>query len=54
MYARIIKVTFMNDFSKEAASSLLVELGKTKGFPSGMLFRLSVDMSTTQRYSMTI
>ena len=29
MYARFVKLTFMNDFSKEAASSLLVELGKT-------------------------
>ena len=54
MYARIIKVTFMNDFSKEAASSLLVELGKTKGFAAGMLFRLSVDISATKRYSMTL
>ena len=54
MYARIIKLTFMNDFSKQAASSLLVELGKTKGFAAGMLFRLSVDISTTRRYSMTI
>ena len=54
MYARIVKLTFMNDFSKEAASSLLVELGKTKGFAAGMLFRLSVDISDTQRYSMTI
>ena len=44
----------MNDFSKEAASSLLVELGKTKGFAAGMLLRLSVDISVTQRYSMTI
>ena len=44
----------MNDFSKQAASSLLVELGKTKGFPAGLLFRLSVDISATQRYSMTI
>ncbi len=44
----------MNDFSKEAASSLLVELGKTKGFAAGMLFRLSADISDTQRYSMTI
>ena len=54
MYARIVKLTFMNDFSKQAASSLLVELGKTKGFAAGMLFRLSVDISATQRYSMTI
>ena len=54
MYARIVKLTFMNDFSKEAASSLLVELGKKKGFAVGMLFRLSVDISDTQRYSMTI
>ncbi len=44
----------MNDFSKQAASSLLVELGKTKGFAAGLLFRLSVDISATQRYSMTI
>ena len=44
----------MNEFSKKAASSLLVELGKTKGFAAGMLFRLSVDISVTQRYSMTI
>ena len=44
----------MNDFSKDAASSLLVELGKTKGFAAGMIFRLSVDVSDTQRYSMTI
>lgn len=54
MYVRFVKLTFMNDFSKEAASSLLVELGKTKGFASGMLFRMSVDISSTQRYSMTI
>ena len=54
MYVRIVKLTFMNDFSKEAASSLLVELGKTKGFAAGMLFRMSADISTTQRYSMTI
>ena len=54
MYTRIVKLTFMNDFSKEAASSLLVELGKTKGFAAGMLFRLSVSISATQRYSMTI
>ena len=54
MYVRIVKLTFMNDFSKEAASSLLVELGKTKGFAVGMLFRLSVDISDNQRYSMTI
>ena len=54
MYVRIVKLTFMNDFSKEAASSLLVELGKTKGFAAGMLFRMSVDISATQRYSMTI
>ena len=54
MYAWFVKLTFMNDFSKEAASSLLVELGKTKGFAAGMLFRLSVDISATQRYSMTI
>ena len=54
MYVRIVKLTFMNDFSKEAASSFLVELGKTKGFAVGMLFRLSVDISDTQRYSMTI
>ena len=44
----------MNDFSKEAASSLLVKLGKTKGFAAGVLFRMSVDISATQRYSMTI
>ena len=54
MYVRIVKLTFMNDFSKEAASNLLVELGKTKGFAAGMLFRLSVELSNTQRYSMTV
>ena len=32
----------------------MVELGKTKGFAAGLLFRLSVDISATQRYSMTI
>ncbi len=42
MYVRIVKLTFMNDFSKEAASNLLVELGKTKGFAAGMLFRLNL------------
>ena len=54
MYARIVKLTFMNDFSKDAASSLLTELGKTKGFAEGMLLRLSIDISDTQRYSLTI
>ena len=54
MYVRNVKLTFINDLSKEAASRLFVELGKTKGFAVGMLFRLSVDISDTQRYSMTI
>ena len=54
MYVRIVKLSFMNDFSKEAASNLLVQIGKTKGFAEGMLLRMSVDISDTQRYSMTI
>ena len=44
----------MNDFSKEAASNLLVQIGKTKGFAEGMLLRMSVDVSDTQIYSMTV
>ena len=44
----------MNDFSKEAASNLLSQIGKTKGFAEGMLLRMSVDVSDTQRYSMTV
>ena len=44
----------MNDFSKEAASNFLAELGKTKGFAEGMLLRMSVDISDTQRYSVTV
>ena len=54
MYVRIIKLSFMNDFSKEAASNFLGELGKTKGFAEGMLLRMSVDISDTQRYSVTV
>ncbi len=54
MYVRIVKLSFMNDFSKEAASNLLVQIGKTKGFAEGMLLRMSVDISDTQRYSMTV
>ena len=54
MYVRIVKLSFMNDFSKEAASSLLVQIGKTQGFAEGMLLRMSVDVSDTQRYSVTI
>ena len=54
MYVRIVKLSFMNDFSKEAASNLLVQIGKTKGFAEGMLLRMSVDVSDTQRYSMTV
>ena len=54
MYVRIVKLSFMNDFSKEAASNLLVKIGKTKGFAEGMLLRMSVDVSDTQRYSMTV
>ena len=54
MYVRIVKLSFMNDFSKEAASNLLVQIGKTKGFAEGMLLRMSVDVSDTQRYSVTI
>ena len=49
MYVRIVKLSFMNDFSKEAASNLLVQIGKTKGFAEGMLLRMSVDVSDTQR-----
>ena len=44
----------MNDFSKDAASSLLVELGKTKGFAKGLLLRMSIDISLTQRVSISI
>ncbi len=54
MYVRIVKLSFMNDFSKEAASNLLSQIGKTKGFAEGMLLRMSVDVSDTQRYSMTV
>ena len=54
MYVRIVKLTFMNDFSKEAASSLLGQLGKIKGFAEGMLLRMSLDISDTQRFSVTI
>jgi hypothetical protein len=54
MYVRIVKLSFMNDFSKEAASNLLAQIGKTKGFAEGMLLRMSVDVSDTQRYSMTV
>ena len=54
MYVRIVKLSFMNDFSKEAASNLLVQIGKTQGFAEGMLLRMSVDVSDTQRYSVTI
>ena len=54
MYVTIVKLSFMNDFSKEAASNLLVQIGKTKGFAEGMLLRMSVDVSNTQRYSMTV
>ena len=51
MYVRIVKLSFMNDFSKEAASNLLAQIGKTQGFAEGMLLRMSVDVSDTQRYS---
>ena len=54
MYVRIVKLSFMNDFSKEAASNLLVQIGKTKVFAEEMLLRMSVDVSNTQRYSVTI
>mgnify|MGYP001451430577 FL=1 len=54
MYVRIVKLTFMNDFSKEAASHLVVQIGKTQGFAEGMLLRMSVDVSDTQRYTVTI
>ena len=53
MYVRIVKLSFMNDFSKEAASNLLVQIGKTKGFAEGMLLRMSVDVSDTQRNTIT-
>ena len=52
MYVRIVKLSFMNDFSKEAASNLLVQIGKTQGFAEGMLLRMSVDVSNTQRLSL--
>ena len=54
MYVRIVKLSFMNDFSKEAASNLLVQIGKTQRFAEGMLLKMSVDVSNTQRYSVTI
>lgn len=54
MYERIIKLSFMNDFSKDATSSLLVELGKTRGFAEGMPLKMSIDISLTKRISISI
>ena len=30
-FCKIVKLSFMNDFSKEAASNLLVQIGKKRG-----------------------
>ena len=54
MYARIIKFTFVNQFSKEATTSLLNNLVTKKGFSQGMIFRVTIDTSETQRYSVTV
>ena len=54
MYARVIKFTFVNKFSKEATTSLLNNLVTKKGFSQGMIFRVTIDTSETQRYSVTV
>ena len=54
MYARVIKFTFVNQFSKEATTSLLNNLVTIKGFSQGMIFRVTIDTSETQRYSVTV
>ena len=54
MYARVIKFTFVNQFSKEATTSLLNNLVTKKGFSQGMIFRVTIDTSETQRYSVTV
>ena len=50
MIVRVVKLTFMNDLSKGAASSFLVKLGKTKGCVEEIVLRISVDILDTQRY----
>ena len=50
----VIKFTFVNQFSKEATTSLLNNLVTKKGFSQGMIFRVTIDTSETQRYSVTV
>ena len=50
MIVRVVKLTFMNDFLKGAASRFLLKLGKTKGFDEEIILRISVDILDTQRY----
>ena len=54
MYARIVKFTFVNQFSKEATTSLLNNLIVEKGFSQGLKFRVTINTSETQRYSITV
>ena len=45
MYVRLVNLSFMNDFSTDAASNLLVELEKETVLAAGILLRMAVDGS---------
>ena len=53
-YCRVFKQTFMNEFSKKSMQDFLKNFTSKVGYSRGLMMRLNVDLSITQRMAINI
>ena len=53
-YCRVFKQTFMNEFSKKSMQDFLKNFTSKVGYTSGLVMRLNVDLSNTQRMAINV
>ena len=53
-YCRVIRQTFMNQFSKISMQDFLKNITAQVGYSRGLVIRLNVDLSDTQRMAINI
>ena len=53
-YCRVFKQTFMNEFSKKSMQDFLKNFTSKVGYSSGLVMRLNVDLSNTQRMAINV
>ena len=53
-YCRVFIQTFMNEFSKKSMQDFLKNFTSKVGYSSGLVMRLNVDLSNTQRMAINV